>query len=76
MGTKPKVATRIIKVLNYKTWKQLQEINIPNRTATILEIKKVLMKKNLLTQLKAKCEALNIAVERFHSRFSILKKKA
>jgi len=33
------------------------------------------MKKNLLTQLKTKCEALNIAIKRFHSKFSILKKK-
>ena len=49
-------------------------MNIPERTTTILEIKKVLMK-NLLAQLKTKCEALNVAVKRFHSKFSMLNKK-
>ena len=50
-------------------------MNIPDRIAAILEIKKVLVKKNLLTQLKTKCDALNTTVKRFHSKFSILHKK-
>lgn len=33
------------------------------------------MKKNLLTQLKTKYEALNATVRRFHSKFSMLHKK-
>lgn len=62
MKTKPKEATRVIKVLNSKTKQELQEINVSDRTSTILEIKKVLQNKNLLTQLKTKCETLNVAV--------------
>lgn len=40
-----------------------------------MEIKKVLVKMNLLTQLKTKCEALNTIVRRFHSKFNMLHKK-
>ncbi len=50
-------------------------MNIPDRTTTILEIKKVLIKKNLLTQLTTKCEALNTTVIRFHSKFNMLHNK-
>lgn len=52
MGTKPKETSGMIGVLNSKTRQQLEEINILDRKTTILEIKKVLMKKNLLTKLK------------------------
>ena len=75
MGTKPKEASRMIRVLNSKTRQQLQEMNIPDKTTTILEIKKVLVKKNLLNHLITKCEALNTIVRRFHSKFSMLHKK-
>jgi len=50
-------------------------MNIPDRTTTILEIKKFIVKKNLLTQLKTKCDALNTTIRRFHSKFNILHKK-
>lgn len=50
-------------------------MNIPNKASPILEIKKFLMKKNLLTHVKKKCEALNTIVRRFHSKFSMLHKK-
>lgn len=65
----------MIKVLNSKTRQHLEEINIPYRTTTTLEIKKFLMKKNQLTQLKIECEALNTTVRKFHSKFSMLHKK-
>jgi len=42
LDTKPKEATSMIKVLNSKSKEELQEINITDRTGTILEIKKVL----------------------------------
>lgn len=75
MGKKPEEASGMIKVLNSKTRKQLQEMNTPDRTTTILELKKVLVKKNQFTRLKTKCEALNTTVRRFHSKFTMLHKK-
>ena len=65
----------MIKVFNSKTKQELQEINVSDRIATILEIKIVLQKNNLLTELKTKCETLNIDVRRFHSIFNVLSKK-
>lgn len=75
MKTKPKEVVGMIKVLNSKTKQELQEINVSDRTTTILEIKKFLQKKNLLTQLETKCETLNIVVRRFDSKFNVLSKK-
>ena len=49
----------MIKVLNSKNKEQLEDINILDRTETILEIKKFLQKKNLINQLQKKCEALD-----------------
>ena len=53
----------------------MEEINIPERTTTILEIKKVLQKKNLINQLETKCQTLEIVVQRFHSKFNVLNQK-
>lgn len=41
---KPTKASDMINVLNSKSKAKLEQINISNRTATILEIKKVLQK--------------------------------
>jgi len=44
----------MIKVLNSKVRAELEEIHIADMTKTILETKKVLQKKNLMTQLETK----------------------
>lgn len=65
----------MIKVLNSKRKEELEEINISDRTTTILEIKKVLQKRNLINQLETKCKTLEISIKRFHSKFNVLNHK-
>jgi len=44
----PEVATKIIKFLNSKDIYELNELGINDRTTTILEMKKIITKKNLI----------------------------
>ena len=55
LGDMPKKATRIIHFLNSKNKYELQEMEITKRTGTILEVKKVLTKRNLMMNLEDKC---------------------
>lgn len=75
MKTKLAKATYMIKVINSKSREKLEEINICDRTTTILEIKKVLQKTNLINQLETKCQTLDIFVKIFHSKFNVLNQK-
>ena len=52
---KLEIATDIIKLLNSKDSYELEELGFDDRTAAILEVKKVITKKNLILQLKEKC---------------------
>jgi len=47
LGNMPKEASRIIQFLNSKNKYELQELDIADRIDTILEVKKVLTKRNL-----------------------------
>lgn len=47
-GEMPTEATNIIKFLNSKSRYELEEVGISDRTSTILEVKKVLTKRNLI----------------------------
>jgi len=44
----PEVATEVIKFLNSKDSYELEELGINDRTTTILEVKKIITKKNLI----------------------------
>lgn len=48
LGDKPEQAIELIKFLNSKNKQELEETKITDRTETILEIRKVLPKKNLV----------------------------
>jgi len=48
LGEIPKDATRIILFLNIKKKSKLQELDIDDRTKTILEVRKALSKRNLM----------------------------
>jgi len=61
----PEVASDIIKFLNSKDNYELEELGINNRKTTILEVKKIITKKNLILQLKEKCSSVNTIVRRF-----------
>lgn len=48
LGEMPIKAANIIKFLNSKSKYELEEVGVSDRTATILEVMKVLTKKNLI----------------------------
>lgn len=75
LKTKPIEAIDMIKVLNSKKREELEEISIYDITATILEIKEVLQKKNLINHLESKCQTLDTIVKIFHLKFNILNPK-
>lgn len=75
LGQKPAEATSMIKVLNSNTRAELEQIQIVDRIETIIEIKKVLQKRNLMTQLETKSQALENVVQRFHTKFNLLNQR-
>lgn len=54
LENRPREATKIIKVLNSKTREELEEMEIEDRTNAILEVRKLLTKRNLMMQLEKK----------------------
>jgi hypothetical protein len=75
LGENPTEATDLIRFLNSKNKQELEELEIEDRTETILEIKKVLTKKGLMLQLEEKCQVMDIGVQRFFNKFEVLNKK-
>jgi hypothetical protein len=75
LGERPTEATELIRFLNSKNKQELEELEIEDRTETILEIKKVLTKKGLMLQLEEKSQVMDIGVQRFFSKFEVLHKK-
>lgn len=69
------VATQVIKFLNSKDSYQLEELGINDRTTTILEVKKIITKKNLIPQLEEKCNNVNVIVQIFFSMLEPLTSK-
>ena len=60
LGKKPEEANEIIKYLNSKNKQELEEIGISDRTETILEVRKVISKRNLMVQLEDKCQTWSL----------------
>lgn len=56
LGQMPKEAAIIIQFLNTKNKYELQELEIEDKTETILEVKRVLSKRNLMQNLEDKCQ--------------------
>ena len=71
----PEIATEVIKFLNSKDSYELEELGINEKTTTILEVKKIITKKNLILQLEEKCNNVNVIVQRFFSRLEPLTNK-
>ena len=59
----PEIASDIIKFLNSKDNYELEEPGINYKTTTILEVKKIITKKNLILQLEEKCSSVNTIVQ-------------
>ena len=73
LGDMPKEATKIIDFLNSKNKYELQELDIDNRTGTILEVKKVLTKRNLMMNIEDKCQTMQLAIDRLMVKFDALR---
>jgi len=71
----PTEASNIINFLKSKSKYELEEVGISDRTATILEVKKVLTKRNLIDQLEERCETLELHVNKFTNRTEALMQK-
>jgi len=75
LGGKPEEAIRLINFLNSRNKHQLEQLNIEDRTATILEIKKVLTKRSLMQGLERKCQNMQEDIDEFMEKFGILQSK-
>ena len=64
----PAKGTRLIHFLNSKNKYELQELDIADRTGTILEVKKVLTKTNLMMKLEDKFQTMQLARDRFNRK--------
>ena len=76
IDNKPEQSIELVKFLNSKKKQELEEIEITDRTETILEIRKVLTKKNLMKQLEEKCENMNITITKFMVKFENLRQRS
>ena len=65
----PEDSNRLIHFLNNKNRYELHEINIEDRNKTILEIRKVISKRNLMLNLEEKCHNIQVAIDRFMAKF-------
>jgi len=75
LGEMPSTSNNIIKFLNSKNRYELDDLGVDEKIETILEVKKVLTKKNLVIQLIEKCHTLEGGVNKFFTRIDALNKK-
>lgn len=75
LGGKREEAIRLINFLNNRNKYQLEQLNIEDRTGTILEIKKVLTKRTLMQNLERKCQNMQEDIDDFMEKFGILQSK-
>jgi len=59
LGNRPRDATTLIHLLNSKNKYQIQKLKIEDRTTTILEVKKVLTKRDLMLRGKEQGNAIS-----------------
>lgn len=70
----PKEYQKIIKLLISKT-EELEDMNIPDRTTMVMEVKRILTKRILMIKLENKCKYLELQVRRFNRKFTLLQEK-
>lgn len=71
----PTEAIEIIKFLNSKTRKDLEDLKVEDRMETILEVKRVLTKIGLMLQLEEKVQTMDTGVQFFFGKIKALQKK-
>lgn len=72
---KPKEENQLIEFLNNKNRYQLDALEIQDRTTTILEIEKVLTKRNLMLNLEKRCQSIQADIDDFMLKYGILREK-
>jgi len=75
LGEKPEEATQLINFLNRENKHQLEQWDIEDLTGTVLEIKKVLTKKNLMLNLERRCQSIQEDIKDFMVKYDILRDK-
>jgi len=75
LGEMTATTNNIIKFLNSKNRYDMDDLGVDDRTETILEVKKVLTKNNLVVQLTKKCHILEVVVNSFITRIDALNNK-
>lgn len=72
LGQMPEQANRLIRFLNTKTNEKLEALEIIDRTGTILEIKRVLTKRTLMQNLERICQDMQVEINSFTEKFTVL----
>ena len=68
----PDEANRLIHFLNNKNKEHLEELGIADKIETILEIKRVLTKKNFMQNLGRRFQDMQVEINSFMEKFTIL----
>jgi len=71
LGQKPSEATALIIILSSNTKEALEEHYITDKNETILEVRRIITKRNLMLQLENKCHNLDSRIQKFHNKFNI-----
>lgn len=71
----PQEANQLITLLSNKNMYQLDELGIEDRTGNIIEIKKILTKRNVMLNLEKECQSIQADIDRFMTKFGILRQK-
>ena len=58
-----------------KVKEELKELHNQYRIGTVMEVKRVLTKRNLMIQLENKCKELKLQIKRFNRKFNVLQEK-
>ena len=75
LGDIPEDANQLIHFLNNKNRYELHELGIEDRTKAILEVKKVISKRNHMLNLEEKFHNMQVAIDRFMDKFQIFRDK-
>lgn len=72
LGHKLGDATTLIIILNSKKKEELEGYDIEDKTITILEVRRILTKINLMLQSESNCHNLEANFWKFHKKFNVL----
>lgn len=75
LGDKPEEANQLIASLKRKNRYQLDELGIEDIIGTIIEIKKIFTKRNLMLNLEKKCQRIQADIDKFMTKFGILREE-